>query len=62
MTATLMRRLSLLAVLSFFTAGCELIGDIFQAGLVVGIIIILVIVAIVGWILNKFRGRGRRPM
>ena len=36
---------------------CELIGDIFQAGLVVGIIIVLLIVALVGWLLSKFRGR-----
>jgi hypothetical protein len=57
-TATV-RRISLLLALSLFTAGCELIGDIFQAGFVVGIIIVLVIVAIVGWILSRFRGRGR---
>lgn len=58
MTATTMRRMSLLLVLSFFTAGCELIGDIFQAGFVVGIIIVLVIVAVIGWIISRFRGRG----
>lgn len=50
-----MRRLSLLLAISIFTAGCELIGDIFQAGFVVGIIIVLVIVAVVGWIISKFR-------
>ncbi|MBR9988279.1 MAG: hypothetical protein KFH98_00920 [Gemmatimonadetes bacterium] len=58
MTLTTMRRLSLLLAISFFTAGCELIGDIFQAGFVVGIIIVLLIVGIVGWILSRFRGRG----
>ncbi|MGH7449526.1 MAG: hypothetical protein ACREK1_10555 [Longimicrobiales bacterium] len=58
MTATTMRRISLLLALSFFTAGCELIGDIFQAGFVVGIIIVLVIVAVIGWIISRFRGRG----
>lgn len=55
MHATTLRRLSLLLAISFFTAGCELIGDIFQAGFVVGIIIVLVIVAVVGWIISKFR-------
>lgn len=55
MNATTMRRLSLLLAISVFTAGCELIGDIFQAGFVVGIIIVLVIVAVVGWIISKFR-------
>jgi hypothetical protein len=54
----LSRRIALLVALSLTAAGCELIGDIFQAGLVVGIIIILLILAIVGWIIGKFRGRG----
>jgi hypothetical protein len=54
----LSRRMALLVALSITAAGCELIGDIFQAGLVVGIIIILLILAIVGWIIGKFRGRG----
>ncbi|MGH7465511.1 MAG: hypothetical protein ACREK1_10075 [Longimicrobiales bacterium] len=58
MTATTMRRMSLLLALSFVTAGCELIGDIFQAGFVVGIIIVLVIVAVIGWIVSRFRRRG----
>jgi hypothetical protein len=58
MDYTMMRRISLLLAVSFLTAGCELIGDIFQAGFVVGIIIVLLIVAVVGWILSKFRGRG----
>lgn len=55
-TATL-QRITLLLALSIFTAGCELIGDIFQAGFVVGIIIVLVIVAVIGWIVSRFRGR-----
>jgi hypothetical protein len=58
MTLTTMRRLSLLLVISFTMAGCELIGDIFQAGFVVGIIIVLLIVGIIGWIMSRFRGRG----
>ena len=58
MNATTLRRLALLLTVSFFTAGCELIGDIFQAGLVVGIIIVVLIVAVVWWILGKFRRRG----
>jgi hypothetical protein len=55
-TATL-QRITLLLALSIFTAGCELIGDIFQAGFVVGIIIVVVIVAVIGWIASRFRGR-----
>lgn len=59
MTGTTLQRLSLLLAISVFTAGCELIGDIFQAGFVVGLIVVLVFIAIVGWILSRFRGRGR---
>ncbi|HEX2167079.1 MAG TPA: hypothetical protein VHG09_07530 [Longimicrobiales bacterium] len=51
----ILRRLSLLMVVSFLVAGCELIGDIFQAGFVIGIVIVLVIVAVVGWIISRFR-------
>lgn len=51
------QRITLLLALSIFTAGCELIGDIFQAGFVVGIIIVVVIVAVIGWIVSRFRGR-----
>lgn len=41
-------------VLTTFTS-CEVIGDIFQAGLVVGIIIVVLIVALIFWIIRKFK-------
>ncbi len=50
---------SLLALLVLFTltlSGCELIGDIFKAGVWVGVILVLVVVAIIGWIVSKSRG------
>ena len=53
-----MRRLSLLLFVSLLLAGCDLVGDIFQAGLVVGLVIMVVIIAILGWIVGKFRRRG----
>lgn len=59
MNVATLRRLALLLTVSFFTAGCELIGDIFQAGLVVGIIIVVLIVAVAWWVIGKFR-RGAR--
>ena len=37
-------------------AGCELAGDIFQAGMWVGAIFIVLIIAIVGFIAAKIRG------
>jgi hypothetical protein len=55
MTITAMRRITLLLALSLFASGCELIGDIFQAGFVVGIIIIVLIIAVIGWLIGRFR-------
>lgn len=46
--------LLLLVVLTTFTS-CEVIGDIFQAGMAVGIIVIILIVALIFWIIRKFR-------
>ena len=48
--------LVLLVVASISTAGCEAIGDIFQAGMWVGAIFIVFIIAIVGFIAAKIRG------
>ncbi|MGQ0562636.1 MAG: hypothetical protein ACT443_12270 [Gemmatimonadota bacterium] len=53
-----MRRLPILLLGSLLLAGCELIGDIFQAGLLIGIVIVVVIVAVIGWLVSVFRGRG----
>ena len=46
----------LLALATIPLAGCELAGDIFQAGVWVGVIAIVGIVAIVGFIAAKIRG------
>ena len=48
--------LLLLALVTIPLAGCELVGDIFQAGMWVGAIIIVLIIAIVGFIAAKIRG------
>ena len=54
-------RLLLILVLAVMSAGCELIVDIFQAGLVVGVILVLLVVGVVVWIARKLRGpRGPR--
>lgn len=37
-------------------AGCELAGDIFQAGMWVGVIAVLLVIAIVGAIAMRIRG------
>jgi hypothetical protein len=35
--------------------GCELIGDIFQAGVWVGVILVIGVVGLIFWILSKSR-------
>jgi hypothetical protein len=35
--------------------GCELIGDIFKAGMWVGVIIVVVVIALVLWGVSKLR-------
>jgi hypothetical protein len=37
-------------------AGCELAGDIFQAGMWVGVIAVVVVIALVGAIATRIRG------
>jgi len=46
----------LFATISFNS--CEIIGDIFEAGIWTGIIIIVLIVALLIWIFSRFRGRN----
>jgi hypothetical protein len=36
-------------------AGCEVIGDIFQAGMWVGVILVLFVVALIVWVMGKVR-------
>jgi hypothetical protein len=33
--------------------GCEMIGDIFQAGVWVGVILVILVIGIVVWVLKK---------
>lgn len=43
----------LLLILLTLLSGCELVGDIFEAGLWVGVIIVVLIIAIVIWLIKK---------
>jgi len=47
--------LALFAIVSSFSS-CELAGDIFSAGVWVGILIVVAIIALIIWLV----GRGRR--
>lgn len=53
-------RIGWLLLLCLTIPGCELVGEIFQAGLVVGAIVVLLLVVVIGWIVRTLRGR-RRP-
>ena len=48
-------KLGMFAMLLMMLTGCEAIGDIFQAGMAVGIFAVIAIVVIIVWIISKFR-------
>lgn len=56
----IMKNLYTLIALSALTllSGCELVGDIFKAGAYTGIFVVVVIIALIIWLLSKFRGRS----
>ncbi|GAB3823861.1 hypothetical protein [Pontibacter rugosus] len=47
--------MTLLVLLTFTMSSCEVIGDIFKAGMWTALIIIVLIVLLVGWLFRKFR-------
>jgi predicted lysophospholipase L1 biosynthesis ABC-type transport system permease subunit len=52
--------LSMVLVLLMFTmSSCEVIGDIFQAGMWTAVIIIAIVILLIMWLIRKLRG-GRR--
>jgi uncharacterized membrane protein YkvI len=53
-----MRALILILMLltTLMMAGCDLVGDIFQAGVWVGIVLVLLLVAGIAFLARKLRG------
>lgn len=47
-------RLLMVFVILFSFTSCELVGDIFQAGMGVGIFIVIFVIAIIIWIFARF--------
>lgn len=47
--------MTLLVLLTFTMSSCELVGDIFEAGMWTALIIIVLIVLLISWIFRKFR-------
>jgi hypothetical protein len=50
-------RLLLLFLVSTSVGGCEFIGNVFQAGVWVGVIVVVAIVALIGFIVSRGRAR-----
>jgi hypothetical protein len=49
-------RLLLLTLAAMTVAGCELAGDIFEAGAWVGALVVIVVLALIGIVVAKVRG------
>ena len=56
MNSTRPLQLSFLILLVLLSAGCEVIGDIFQAGMVVGVILVLLVIGVAVFLIAKVRG------
>ena len=48
-------RLLLVLVATLSLAACEVVGDIFQAGMVVGVIMVIGVIALVGYVIAKIK-------
>jgi hypothetical protein len=48
-------RLLLAIVAALSLTACEAIGDIFQAGMAVGVIMIIAVIALIGFVIAKVR-------
>ena len=55
MQSTTVMRLVLLVSLAMASAGCEVIGGIFKAGMVTGVIGVVLILVVVGYGFSKMR-------
>lgn len=47
--------LTLMFALLLSLTSCEVIGDIFEAGIWTGLIIVVVVIALIIWLINRFR-------
>jgi hypothetical protein len=50
--------LPLLLLLSLTMGGCQAIADIFQAGFWVGVVVVVAVVALIGFIVSRGRTRS----
>lgn len=47
--------MTLLVLLTFTLSSCELVGDIFEAGMWTALIIIVIVVLLITWLFRKLR-------
>lgn len=47
--------MTLLLLLTFTLSSCELVGDIFEAGMWTALIIIVIVVVLITWLFRKLR-------
>ena len=52
-------RILVLSIVLFSFTSCEVIGDIFKAGMGVGIFIVIAIIAVIIFIIRKFFGGNK---
>jgi hypothetical protein len=55
MTRSLLARLLFILTLAVTVSGCEVVGGIFKAGLWVGVILVVLVVMLIVWIMNRAR-------
>ncbi len=48
-------KILMLALVSILFTSCELIGDIFQAGMSVGIFLVIAVIVLIIFVVSKFR-------
>jgi TRAP-type C4-dicarboxylate transport system permease large subunit len=53
-----MLRVLQLLLTALLLTGCEMVGDIFQAGILAGVLVVLAILGIIAWLVRRARGRG----
>jgi hypothetical protein len=57
MLVTVFSRLFLVLLAGIALAGCELVADIFQAGMAVGVFMVVAILALIIFLVSKLRRR-----
>jgi hypothetical protein len=47
-----------MSLVMFALSGCSVIGGIFKAGAVVGVIAVIVVLLVIIWVVSLFRGKS----